>query len=228
MAMFSLGTWPTMLGVGQLTAQLSANRRSQLLRLGGWVTLLIGLLTLLRTDAMVDYTGHIALILLALVLVARPLSRLWSFLLLYRRALGVGAYILSLAHVSYMLDHSLKWRFDAVTFLLPQHQLGMTLGIVALGLLTPIALTSFDRCQLALGSHWRQLHLMAVPVLFLTVGHTLLLGSQYLGGLYWGWFNWLRVALLVIAVFLVVLLRSRWFWLFLAKEQLYVPANKAK
>lgn len=228
MAAFSLGTWPTMLGVGQVTAQLSANRRSQLLRLGGWVTLLIGLLTLLRTDAMVDYTGHLSLLLLILALVARPLSRLWAVLLTYRRALGVGAYVLALAHVSHMLDHSLRWRLDAITYLLPQHQWGMGCGILALGLLTPLALTSFDRCQAAFGQRWRQLHLLAIPALGLTVGHALLLGSQYLGNLQWDWQHWLRTGLLLLVGLGVLLLRSRAVWLLFASECLYEPTTKAK
>jgi sulfite exporter TauE/SafE len=58
MLCFGLGTAPMMLGVGISASKVSADRRSQLFRLGGWVTLVIGILTLLRSDAMVDYTGH--------------------------------------------------------------------------------------------------------------------------------------------------------------------------
>ncbi len=74
--------------------------------MGGWVTLTIGILTLLRTDAMVDYTGHAAVLCLMLALLARPVSRFWQFPLRYRRVLGVGAYVLSLAHTGHMLDHT--------------------------------------------------------------------------------------------------------------------------
>ena len=63
MLAFGLGTLPMMLGVGISTSFLSKDRRSQLFRMGGWVTLTIGIITLLRTgDTMVDYTGHAALI----------------------------------------------------------------------------------------------------------------------------------------------------------------------
>lgn len=128
MLAFGLGTMPMMLGVGVSAAKLSADKRSQLFRLGGWVTLVIGFLTLLRTDAMVDYTGHAALIFLMVALVARPLSRCFSAPLHYRRALGVGAFVLAVAHTAHMLDHTLQWNFAAFSFMLPQHQLAIALG----------------------------------------------------------------------------------------------------
>jgi len=59
---------------------------------------------------MVDYTGHAALILLMLALIARPISRLWPQPL-HIAALGVGAFVLAVAHTSYMLDHTLAWNF---------------------------------------------------------------------------------------------------------------------
>jgi len=39
---FGLGTLPTMLGVGVSTSLVSADRRSQLFRLGGWITSPLG------------------------------------------------------------------------------------------------------------------------------------------------------------------------------------------
>lgn len=183
MLAFGLGTTPMMLGVGLSAARLSANRRSQLFRLGGWVTLSIGLITLLRTDAMVDLTGHSALLLLMLALAARPLSRVWDSPLRYRRLIGVAAFVLSLAHVGHMLDHSLDWNLGAIAFMIPQHRWGLWAGIVALLLMTPAALTSTNRLQTALGRNWRRLHLLSVPALGLAVLHTLALGSHYFGNL---------------------------------------------
>ncbi|MBO1348979.1 MAG: sulfite exporter TauE/SafE family protein [Hormoscilla sp. GUM202] len=58
MLAFGLGTFPMMLTVGVSTSKLSAWRRSQLYRLGGWLTLIIGLLTLLRTGAMHHHMHH--------------------------------------------------------------------------------------------------------------------------------------------------------------------------
>jgi hypothetical protein len=225
MLAFGLGTMPMMLGVGVSASKLSADKRSQLFRLGGWVTLTIGILTLLRTSDMVDYTGHAALILLMLALIARPISGFYSAPLRYRRAIGVGAYVLALAHTGHMLAHTLQWNFDAINFMLPMHQLAMLAGILALVLMTPAALTSFDRIQSTLGKRWRQIHLLAVPALLLAAIHTVLIGSHYLGQLEGTWENQLRAAIASILVIAVLLVRSRFFWSLLSLEKFYIPPN---
>lgn len=222
MLCFGLGTMPTMLGVGISASKLSANRRSQLFRLGGWITLTIGLLTLLRTDAMVDYTGHGALFLLMLALMARPVSSLWAAPLRYRRAIGVGAFVLAIAHTAHMLDHSLNWNLEAIAFMLPQHQLGMGAGTGALLLMIPAACTSFDRLQQALGKRWRQIHLLSVPAMVLAVMHAVLIGSHYLGELEPTGSSQLRVALLSLLALIVLGGRSRFFWLLLGQRKYYV------
>jgi sulfite exporter TauE/SafE len=225
MLAFGLGTMPMMLGVGVSASKLSADKRSQLFRLGGWVTLTIGILTLLRTSDMVDYTGHAALILLMLALIARPISGFYSAPLRYRRAIGVGAYVLALAHTGHMLAHTLQWNFDAINFMLPMHQLAMIAGILALLLMTPAALTSFDRIQSTLGKRWRQIHLLAVPALLLAAIHTVLIGSHYLGQLEGTWENKFLAAIASILVIAVLLLRSRFFWSLLSLEKFYIPPN---
>ncbi|WP_239651593.1 sulfite exporter TauE/SafE family protein [Neosynechococcus sphagnicola] len=89
MLAFGLGTLPAMVGVGLSASVISADRRSQLFRIGGWVMLLIGGLTLLRTgNTMTDFTGHASLFCLMLTLAARPISRLWAAPLRYRRVFG--------------------------------------------------------------------------------------------------------------------------------------------
>jgi hypothetical protein len=208
MLAFGLGTLPTMLGVGLSASRLSADQRSQLFRLGGWVTLTIGVLTLLRTgDTMVDYTGHGSLLCLMLALIARPISKIWAQPLRYRRSLGVGSFVLALAHTAHMIEHTLNWNFNAFFFMLPMHQLGMAAGIVALVLMTPAALTSFDRLQKSLGQRWRQIHLLSVPALILCAIHTVLIGSHYFGGLQWTWENQLRTLLLGVMTLGVLVLR---------------------
>ncbi len=221
MLAFGLGTLPTMLGVGVWTARVSADRRSQLFRLGAWVTLTIGILTLLRTGEMVDLTGHAALLLLMTALVARPLSSRWPALLAYRRALGVGAFVLALAHTGYMMKHSLNWNLQAIGFMLPQHKLGMQAGIGALLLITPAALTSFDRAVQVLGKAWRRIHLLSVPALVLAVLHTGLIGSHYLGQLQWTWGNQLRALGLGAIAIGTLLVRSRWLWSLLGWKKWY-------
>lgn len=222
MLAFGLGTLPVMVGVGVSTSRLSRDRRSQLFRLGSWVTLIIGILMLLRTgETTVDYTGHGALILLAIALVARPLSQIWSAPLHYRRALGVGAYILALAHTGHTLEHALGWNPDAFFFLLPLHQWGFALGMASLVLMTPAALTSFDRAQKALGANWRRLHLLGVPALGLAGLHAICIGSSYLGSSG----NEGQAIALGSAVLLALLLRCAWFWSFISRRKDYVPPH---
>jgi uncharacterized protein len=223
MLCFGLGTAPMMLGVGISASRVSADRRSQLFRLGGWVTLLIGVLTLLRSDAMVDYTGHGALLLLMLALMARPLSVFWTVPLQYRRLIGVGAFILALAHTVHMLDHSLNWNPDAIAFMIPQHRLGMLLGILGLVLMVPAVVTSSDRIQQKLGQRWRKIHLLTLPGMILAVGHTVLLGSHYLGDLQGSLDSKLRVAAVVILGSLTLLFRSSWLWKIVGHQKSYVP-----
>ena len=207
MLAFGLGTMPTMLGVGVSASRISADRRSQLFRLGGWITLIIGILTLLRTQAMIDYTGHGALLLLMLALIARPISGWWKGLLRYRRLIGVSSYILAIAHVLHQLDHSLNWQPQAIFFMLPSHQLGLIAGIVALLLITPAAITSSPRWQKSLGKSWRKIHLLSVPALILGVIHTIYVGSHYLGELEPTWHNQVRTIVVIVATLGVVGIR---------------------
>ncbi|HZG37422.1 MAG TPA: sulfite exporter TauE/SafE family protein [Nodosilinea sp.] len=223
MLAFGIGTLPMMLGVGISTGWVSGDRRGQLFRLGGWITLIIGLLTVFRGSGSVDLTGHGALICLFLALIARPVSRLWSPLVIYRRALGVGAFVLSVAHIGHMV--TLGWNPAALPFLLPRLQVGGWAGIVAFGLMTPLALTSFDRAQRYLGDRWRALHLLSLPIFVLAVAHALLLGSRYLGGFERSTQNWLAAIALVTLAVLALLLRWRWFWSLLSLEKYYVSAK---
>lgn len=227
MLAFGIGTLPTMLGVGVSTSMVSKDRRSQLFRLGGWVTLTIGILTLLRTgDTMVDYTGHAALVCLILALVARPISSVYAPLLRYRRALGVGAFVLSLAHTTHMMEHSLQWNLKAFFFLPLEYQLSMALGAMALVLMTPAALTSFDSLQKSLGKRWRTIHLLSVPALLLGSIHAVIIGSHYLGSLQLSWSNKLATALLGFVTLAVLLMRWRFFWSMLFVQKFYVPPKK--
>jgi uncharacterized protein len=225
MLAFGVGTLPSMLGIGLSSTGMSANRRSQLFRMGGWVMLTIGLLTLLRSSEMVDYTGHAALILLMLALVARPMSRVWPWLLIYRRALGVGSFIMSLMHTVHMLDHAFSWHLDAVQFLLPSQQIGAWTGIVALGLMTPVALTSFDALVQHLGQYWHWIHNLAIPILILAVIHTVFIGSHYFGNLDWAIANKLQTGVLIVCTVGVFLIRWRWVWMLLSLEKFYVSSR---
>jgi uncharacterized protein len=188
MLAFGVGTMPMMLGVGGLALRWSQERRSQLFRLAGWVTIAIGLTTLFRNSEMVDWTGHTAIVLLMLALIAAPLaSRFPQFcggLVTYRRAIGVGSFVCALAHTSHMLSHAYNWNWAAIGFLPPVQRWGMIAGAVALGCLLLPAITSFDGAVRWLGSrNWRRIHLLSVPALILACVHTAIVGSHYLGNL---------------------------------------------
>ncbi len=211
MLAFGLGTLPVMLGVGISVSSLGADRRSQLFRLGGWLTLMIGLLTLGRSgNTHQDWTGHAALLLLMLTLVVGPLARLkLTNLLPLRRLLGLSAFVLALVHSLHMAEHSFGWQWEAIAFLSPTVRLGLALGGVALLGLVPAALTSFDRAQSKLGSAWRLLHQWtAVPALILAVGHVFLVGSHYLAQIPLGWRNYGAIGSL--GVGLILILGLRW------------------
>lgn len=198
MLAFGLGTLPSMLGIGVFAGLLSRDRRSQLFRMGGWITLTIGILTLLRTSDMVDYTGHAGLILLILALAARPLSQIFksfSVLMTYRRAIGIGAFVLSLAHTFHKVEHTFQWNFDALSFMIPQHQISIWIGAIAIALMTPAALTSSDWMMSKLGKAWRYVHLLSVPALILAAVHTIAIGSNYLGAMAWAPENWILTIL---------------------------------
>ena len=228
MLAFGIGTFPTMLGVGLLTGKFTADRRSQLFRMGGWITLLIGILTLLRTGNHVDYTGYGSLISLMFALIARPISRLWSQPLKYRRFLGVGAFVLAIVHTVQMLDHTFQWNLTAFEFMIPQHQLGIIAGGLALLLMIPAAITSFDHIQSYLGIVWRKIHLLAVPALIFIVIHALLIGSNYFGRFDLTFFDQLRGFIFIIVTLMVLLIRYLPIWSLLGLEKFYVAPLKQK
>lgn len=226
MLAFGLGTLPMMVGIGGSSRWLSRDRRSQLFRLGGWVTLTIGLLTVTRNSAMVDHTGHAALILLGLALIARPIARIWAGPLQYRRGIGVGAFFCAIAHVSHTFSHSFEWNLQAWRFLLPSQQWGFWLGAIAVGLLVPLAITSTDRQMQKWGTNWRSLHLLSVPALIFAAGHSLLLGSSYFGALTLSSGQGWRVGGLIFGVVAVLGLRSRYGWSVVGQGKWYVSAQQ--
>lgn len=226
MLAFGTGTLPMMVGLGAYSGWLSRDRSSQLFQLGGWITVLIGVLTLMRTgDLMVDYAGHGALGLLALALIARPISKLWSGPLRFRRLIGVGAFMLAIAHTLHMLEHSWNWNPAAIRFMLPQHQLGIWLGIVALLLLIPLTLTSTPAAQRQLGKYWRSLHRLSIPILLLGWLHGTLVGPTYLGNLQFQGRPLIHTMLLSCGMLVVLAVRSPLIWKLMGLQRWYTPAT---
>ncbi|MFM6199928.1 MAG: sulfite exporter TauE/SafE family protein, partial [Dolichospermum sp.] len=71
------------------------------------------------------------------------------------------------------------------------------------------------------GKYWRQIHLFIVPALLLSAIHTVLMGSHYFR-------NQLTVILLGIITLGVLLVRSRYFWIYLGLKKFYVPPKKSR
>jgi uncharacterized protein len=226
MVAFGSGTLPMMLGVGALMAQLSHDRRSQLFRMGGVVTIAIGALTLFRSSEMVDFTGHGAIVCWMLASVARPIAKIFPWLLTYRRGLGVSAGLLAIMHVIHMLSHSLNWNLSAVTFLSRSQQWGFGLGLGALLLVLPPLCTSFDRCVHFLGAtQWRKIHRLSLPGLALALIHTIVLGSNYLGNPELTARQWNHTLLLLLTAVVMIAVRSSAVWRWFGQEASYTGAK---
>jgi uncharacterized protein len=225
MLAFGLGTAPVMLGIGVSAGYLSLERRSQLRRAGGWIAIIVGMLTLGRSgETMSNGTGYGAIICLVLALVARPLSKLWPGLMSYRRLLGVGAAVLSIAHTLHVVV-GWDWNWGAWAFMVPSHQVGILAGCGSLGLLLPAAFTSFDRAQVYLGHNWRRLHLLGVPALMLATSHGILTGASYFGTVQVTFDHQVRSIIFLALILLVLLIRWRWLWSLLAAERFYAPSK---
>ncbi|NJM57698.1 MAG: sulfite exporter TauE/SafE family protein, partial [Synechococcales cyanobacterium RU_4_20] len=164
----------------------SSDRRSQLFRLGGWVTLVAGLLLILRTGEShgngLSAYGSLALLMLALI--ARPASAGGrdnsAACCAIAGGWASGHFVLAIAHVLHIFTFAWNWKAQAVWFLIPSHRLGVLLGLVAMALMAPAALTSFDQLQ----QHWRPwraVHLLTLPALGLAIAHTILLDRRYGG-----------------------------------------------
>ena len=161
-----------------------------------------------------------------LALIARRFSGLWSSTMGYRRSLGVGAFVVSLAHTAHMMEHSLGWKFNSFLFLPSEFQLGMAFGAVGLILMAPAALTSFDSLQKSLGKYWRLIHLLSVPALILSAMHALIIGSNYLGSVQSTLLSKIAPVILAIVTLGVLLLRIRIFWSVLGLLRFYVSPRK--
>jgi len=161
---------------------------------------------------MLSLSGHIAILCLALTLIAGPIRRLWSLPLTHRRALGVSSFILVLVHLSQVLENILGYNFQTINFLPPQDRLGIWMGLGALSILTPLALTSSNGAQRRLGiRRWRSLHRFSIYAFVLAVAHTIVMGPRYLGQTSLIWTNYGLTLILGLLVAGVLLVRSPWF-----------------
>ncbi|MBU6228386.1 MAG: sulfite exporter TauE/SafE family protein [Cyanobacteria bacterium REEB459] len=221
MVAFGLGTLPMMVAMGFSTSWLSRDRRSQLFYLGGWLTLLMGGVTLTRTgDTLPNYPAYGSLACLVLSLIARPLAQVWPWPRRYRRGLGVAAWWLALLHALQAISHNWQGDWRALSFMLPQYQWGIGAGGGALALMLPLVLTSSNAAQTWLGRGWTWLHRLSSVILGLTLVHGLLLQLQpgFSSDSLWKLGLWGGLGLGV------MLVRSRLCWQLLSLEKYYGPS----
>jgi sulfoxide reductase heme-binding subunit YedZ len=109
---------------------------------------------------------------LLITLAVTPLRRLsgWNWLLRFRRMLGLFAFFYVSLH--FLVYAGLDQRFDPAAILEDiAERPYITLGMTALVLLLPLALTSTNGMMRRLGRRWQQLHRLVYPITILGVWH---------------------------------------------------------
>ena len=123
-------------------------------------------------EAVIRGLGDWGLRILLLTLAISPLRRLlkWAQLLRLRRMLGLYAYFYIVLHLmSYLwFDQFFDWEeiwFDII------ERPFITIGMVAVVLLTPLAITSTKGMIRRLGKNWMRLHKLVYPISILAIIH---------------------------------------------------------
>jgi sulfoxide reductase heme-binding subunit YedZ len=141
--------------------------------------------------------GEVALKLLVLGLAITPLRKHGGLnLLKFRRAIGLSAFFFVVAHfgVWALLDVQSMDRVVADILKRPY----VTIGMVGLVLLVPLAVTSNNLSIRRLGAKWRKLHLLTYPAVALGALHYVWLAKGF------------QLEPLIYAVVIGVLLALRW------------------
>ena len=127
------------------------------------------------------FTGSWALRFLLLTLLMTPLrwipanttgQKPWRWPLQIRRALGLYAFAWALCHFLIYLLFDLSLELSLLGKELAKRPY-ITLGFIALCLLTPMAVTSTKGWQRRLGKQWKRLHKLVYPAICLACTHYL-------------------------------------------------------
>ena len=122
--------------------------------------------------AVIHFTGIGAFNLLLLTLLVSPLAKLLKqgFLLNVRRLLGLYVFTYALLHLFNFIAFDLQ--FDLSLFVSEVIKRPyITIGMVALGLLTSLAITSLPSLKKRLGRRWQKLHNTSYLILILVGIH---------------------------------------------------------
>lgn len=179
---------------------------------GDWLTIILCVIMLSRTNGMGHHLAHAGLFFLMLSLLARPIKVWWNWPLKHRRTIGIFAFAAAVAHSFYATFKVLDLDFAMMLAMPRQNQWGIAIGVISLLVMTPAAVTSFQFFQKKLGKQWRQIHLLTVPALALAVLHTVLVGPHYMSTVNISSVDYLRTIGVIIAGLLVFLMRRKIFW----------------
>ena len=126
-------------------------------------------------------SGTLGLIFLVASLACTPVRKIlgWSRIMRIRRALGLYSFVFIAIHLwAYaVLENSLY--FDLIWRDLGERR-AMLIGIVAVALLIPLAVTSTSGWQRRLGKRWRSLHRLIYPAAILSMWHYLWLDRDFI------------------------------------------------
>ncbi len=124
-------------------------------------------------ESLLHRTGHYTLRLLMATLAVTPLVRAtgYGWLMINRRTLGVGAYAWALTHLTVYVGLDLV--LDLAMFLEDLvKRTYITVGMLAIGLLTPLVITSTRGWIVRLGgAKWRRLHRLIYPAVLAGLAH---------------------------------------------------------
>jgi DMSO/TMAO reductase YedYZ heme-binding membrane subunit len=98
--------------------------------------------------------------------------------ILARRAIGVSGWVLALLH-SAISFFTILGGFGGFPFLSSSFQFSLYLGLVALLILSALAITSFDFAVKKMGHYWKWLHRLSYVSTVLIVLHVTLIGSNF-------------------------------------------------
>jgi ferredoxin-NADP reductase/DMSO/TMAO reductase YedYZ heme-binding membrane subunit len=118
-------------------------------------------------------TGIIAVVCLLLSLCVTPLRALTglSWLVQFRRSLGVYAFYYACAHLAIYFWWDRQRSLSSTVFEIV-HRTYLTIGFASLALMAPLWATSFDRAIRAMGgTWWKRLHRLAYPAAILACLH---------------------------------------------------------
>lgn len=156
-----------------------------------------------QIEAILDRFGNWALRFIMITLMVTPLRRLtdWNWLSRFRRMLGLFTFFYAFMHFLTWLVLDQELRLSEILEDLIERPF-ITLGFIAMVLLTALAVTSFMAIRRRMGKRWQLLHNMAYVIGILGVWH------------YWWQVKKDITEPLIYAGILFVLLTARviWYW----------------